>query len=444
MQRIIQNILGSIQPTAEEARAEKRFADDLVRTFQMFSPEGSRVVLTGSMAKGTFLRDKRDIDIFVLFNRNTPREKLEGYVKGIMAKALPGIGYQLSYAEHPYVRFHIHGRRIDLVPAYDITDSSQRLSAVDRSVLHTKFVNSRLGRDRIKDVLLLKAFLKSNSLYGAEIKTKGFSGYLCELLVIRFGSFIGLLRAARKWKGKIFIDLKGYHKGKERIRAMQNALSDFIVIDPTDPERNVAAAVSPDSLKRFISISKSFLKKPSEGFFNKKPEPFDQRARRLAREKGAHVYILTMPRPEVVDDILWGQLYRMIGQLEDYLSDFGPKTTIADDSRHLIKIALSLKKDILPPTMLLEGPPLMMEKHVKEFSRSHKGARFFIRKKRMCAEIKRRIRDPGSAIESFLHSYSKNRSHLACGEELVIIEKIAGNRPGNPAKKTARRKKTRA
>jgi len=428
MQRIIQKVLASIQPTPEEARAEKHFADDLVRTFQMFAPEGTRAVLTGSMAKGTFLRDKKDVDIFVLFDRKTRREHLEGFVKGIMAKALPGIGYQLSYAEHPYIRFHLHGRRIDLVPAYDITDSSQRQSAVDRSVLHTKFVNSRLGKDRIKDVLLLKAFLKSSSLYGAEIKTKGFSGYLCELLVIRYGSFPRLLRAAQKWNGPIFIDIKGYHKGKARISTMQKALGDFVVIDPTDPERNVAAAVSADSLKRFISLCKAFNKKPSEGFFNRKPEPFDQKAERLARGKGAHVYILTMPRPEVVDDILWGQLYRMIGQLEDHLSDFSPKTIIADDSRHLIKIALSLGKDLLPPTLLLEGPPLEMEQNVKEFTKKHRGARFYIRKRKMCAEIKRKIRDPKSAIESFLRGYSKNRSHLACGEELVIIEKMGGKK----------------
>ena len=59
------------------------------------------------------------------------------------------------------------------------------------------------------DVLLLKQFLKGVGVYGSELKVGGLSGYLSELLVIRYGSFPKVLRAAKSWRPGEFIDLEG-------------------------------------------------------------------------------------------------------------------------------------------------------------------------------------------------------------------------------------------
>jgi len=142
--QLLNDVLKYIRPSSEELRKETKFANDLIRKIGAKAPPTCKVVLTGSIAKGTFLRDRRDIDIFVLFERSVAREKLESAIKKIVTKAFPGIGYQLSYAEHPYARFHYEGRRIDLVPAYKISKAAQRISAVDRSVLHTRFIKKKL------------------------------------------------------------------------------------------------------------------------------------------------------------------------------------------------------------------------------------------------------------------------------------------------------------
>ncbi len=425
MKNALQRVLAAIRPTPEEAAAETGFANFLVGHISRNAPKGCEVALTGSMAKGTFLRDKRDIDIFVLFSLSVPKESLEPYVKDIMAASFPGLGYQLSYAEHPYARFHFQGRRIDLVPAYKISKASQRLSAVDRSVLHTDFVRKAMKKGMADDVLLLKQFLRSNGLYGAEIKVAGFSGYLCELLIIRFGGFIPLLRAASKWKAAagraVFIDTAKSWKAAEAKSAPERFGSGLIVIDPTDRNRNVAAAVSGESLKRFIALAKSFLRKPSEAVFFRKPEAFESRAKRASR--GKKLVMVSMPRPDIVDDILWGQIYKMIGQLEAHLREFGPVKILAEDSRHVVRLAIILKRDRLPSRMLVEGPPLEMAKHAAMFRKSHKGARFVVKKKRLYAEVKRPVAKASDAIHSFFRAFASTKSHLAYPEEMLVLEK---------------------
>ncbi|MBU0532929.1 CCA tRNA nucleotidyltransferase [Candidatus Micrarchaeota archaeon] len=413
--QFLNDVLSIIKPTSDELAKELHFANGLIKRIQANAPKNSEVVLTGSVAKCTFLRDQRDVDIFVLFDRSMQKEKLESTIKYILESTFPKIGYQVSYAEHPYVRFHFEGRRIDLVPAYKISKAAERISAVDRSVLHTKFVKKHLKAKQRDEVLLLKQFLKANSVYGAEIKIAGFSGYLCELLIIKYGTFMKLLQHASNWKEPIFIDLQNYYKKK---RPPQ--FDFFTVIDPTDKNRNVAAAVSRDNFKKFTKLCKTFLKKPSKTAFLKKPETFEQK---LSKTKGKTIFTISMPRPDVVDDVLWGQLHRMMKQLNLHLKDFKPKKIFADDTRHIIRIAVVLSLSKLPSKMLIEGPPLKMKPHIKAFRNKHKRARFIKRKNKIYAEVNNPMTKPESAIQHFFKHFNKSKSHLAYPEEMFILER---------------------
>ncbi len=421
MQKIFTTVLSSIRPSKGELENELQFSNGLVRHIRKYVPSSCQVVLTGSMAKRTFLRDKKDVDIFILFKPSVARQTLEHHVKTIMHKSFPSIGYQLSYAEHPYIRFHYKGRRIDLVPAYQISKASERISAVDRSVLHTKFVHQNLKKSNIGDVLLLKKFLVANSLYGAEIKTQGFSGYLCELMIIRYNGFSKLIRAASKWKQSLFIDLKNYHKTKKQIITAQDSFGEFVVIDPTDANRNVAAAVSQQSFRKFIALCKAFVKKPSTDFFFRTPETFDEIVSKLKTRNS--VFVLYMPRPDIVDDVLWGQLNKLIKQLGKHLEEFKPKKIFADDTKHIVRIAIVLSIDKLPGDVLLEGPPLDMKKHVQMFRKSHKKAKFIKKNKKIYAKEKRSMVKAESTIRAFFRTFSNTDSHLAYPEEMILVEK---------------------
>jgi len=416
--QLLTEVLSIIKPKPKELREELDFADALVRRIKAKAPQGCEAVLTGSIAKRTFLQDRRDVDIFVLFDRSVPKETFEPAIKKLVKSAFPGVGYQVSYAEHPYARFHFKGRRIDLVPAYRISKAAERISAVDRSVLHTRFVKKNLKAGQRDDVLLLKQFLRANSLYGAEIKIEGFSGYLCELLIMKYKSFMGLLKAASKWKAPVFIDILKEYRKKE-VPGAVGRFGSFAVIDPTDKNRNVAAAVSEVNFRKFIKLSKKFLKKPSEDFFFRTPETFEQKVSRAAKTK--NVFLISMPRPRVVDDVLWGQLHRLSRQLEEHLEDFVPRKTFADDSRHLVRIAAVLEKEKLPANMVIGGPPLKMKEHVEKFRKMHNKAKFTKKKGRIYAEVKRPVTDARKAIMDFFRKFSRTKSHLAYPEEMVII-----------------------
>ena len=90
--------------------------------------------------------------------------------------------------------------QLRLYPCYKIEDASQKLSAVDRTPLHTKYVKENLKENQKSDVRLFKQFLRGISCYGAEAEIEGFSGYLCEILVIKYKNFKGLIENASKWK----------------------------------------------------------------------------------------------------------------------------------------------------------------------------------------------------------------------------------------------------
>lgn len=413
----MEKVLSKIRPTEEELKSELSFASKLISHIKTIIPKNCEVVLTGSVAKKTFLKNKKDVDIFVLFEKSVPREELQPNIRSIMEKAFPTLGYQLSYAEHPYVRFHISGRRVDLVPAYKISNSKERISAVDRSILHTKYVLKNMLPKQRDEVLLLKQFLKSNELYGAEIKIKGFSGYLCELLVLHYGSFKRILKESQKWPNLV-IDLLPFYKKNDH-KELISKFGSFVVIDPTDRNRNVAAALSDENLLKFKKIAKAYQKEPNEKVFFKEPISFESKISRLS--KGKKKLLVSLPRPDVVDDILWGQLYKLIGQLEIALKEFGPKI-IADDSRHMVRLAILLTKDKLSKKTIVKGPPVEMKDHANKFKKSHKIT--YEKKGELFAEVQRPITSADEAIIHFMRKFSKTDSHLACQEELIIIEKI--------------------
>jgi len=368
-------VLAVIQPTGQEVRQEQRIAALLARKLQKTTH--GKVTVAGSVAKGTFLKGEADLDIFVLFPLSVSRKTFEQRIRGIVKKAFPRARHEIKYAEHPYVRLFWEGKRIDVVPAYKITTAAQLLSAVDRSVLHTRFIQNNLRQRQIPEVLLLKKFLKANELYGAEIRVQGFSGYLCELLVLKYKTFLGCLRAAKKFQAPL------------------------MVIDPVDKNRNVAAAVSEEKLKQFIRLAGRFVGKPSDRFFVGPPS-FSQKLEHMKKKRG-RVYSVTLPHTPAVEDIVWGQLRKLAQQLQTFLEkhDFEVVEELLDSDAKTATIVFRVKMDMLPAKRWVEGPPLSLKKNVQAFRQAHKNAKFKIKKGRVHAEVKRELRTTEQTLKQF-------------------------------------------
>jgi len=145
------------------------------------------IELVGSTAKDTYLKNSLDIDVFLLFPTDVSKKDIAQNALSIGRLLLKNT--EECYAEHPYIRGYFKNRKAEIVPCYKIENASQKLSAVDRTPLHTKYVKKHLSKSQRPEVRLLKQFLKGIGCYGAEAEIEGFSGYLCEILIIRYESF---------------------------------------------------------------------------------------------------------------------------------------------------------------------------------------------------------------------------------------------------------------
>ena len=267
--KIEEVVLNYIRPT----RIQLRLLNNLYRWIRgilegCLRERGLEAVIesVGSFAKGTLLRDKAEIDVFVLI-RNVDDEWIKSEAEGLLRACLaPRVPLLVKYSQHPYVTVELMGLEADIVPALLVDRPRRKGLGVERTPFHTRYVLSRLTACQRDEVRLLKSFLKGLGVYGAEAHVRGFSGYLAELLVITYGSFREVLKEASKWKPPIYVDPEGL--GDPQVLARRYPESPLIVVDPVDPERNAAAAVSLESLSTFITAARLYLERPSKTFFH--------------------------------------------------------------------------------------------------------------------------------------------------------------------------------
>lgn len=340
-------ILEKYKPTKEQNEELKSVASGIIEKTEAVVKRlkiNARVLLVGSVAKGTNLASG-DLDIFVVFSKEYNRKDLEKLGLKIGHEVIPD-GKE-KYAEHPYVSGYLGERKIDIVPCFELSPSTRIISSVDRTPLHTEYVLNNLdleGRDQVR---LLKLFMKSAGVYGSEIKVSGFSGYVCELLIIRFGTMLEVLRVFSNTKGSLQI---GFGEGKP-----DNFDSPVVITDPTDITRNAAAAISMENFSRMKVCSRMFLQDPGEEYFNAdrtyRPEKY--------RERGTSSRIFLLERPDLIDDILFSQAARLRNILVQILEDegFSPISSEVDLSKK-IEVLVECKTDRLPGTRVHVGPPV--------------------------------------------------------------------------------------
>ncbi|MGZ7160978.1 MAG: CCA tRNA nucleotidyltransferase, partial [Methanobacterium sp.] len=212
----LNRVLNAIKPTKEEKEKVMSLSNKLINVINDIARENgidAEAVLVGSVAKDTWLHARADIDIFIKFPLNTSENDLKELGLKIGRKCIQKMHgkHELRFASHPYVTGFIEGYEIDFVPCYTIENADELKSAVDRTILHTEYVNKKLKEEQKDEVLLLKKFMESIHTYSAEAKVGGFSGYLCELLIINYGTFVDVLEtASEKWSPKTTIDIENY------------------------------------------------------------------------------------------------------------------------------------------------------------------------------------------------------------------------------------------
>jgi tRNA nucleotidyltransferase (CCA-adding enzyme) len=409
-----EDILKKITPTPEDRAKITALAEELQRKVALACEEHgvkAAVRVEGSVAKGTWLKEEPEIDVFMRLPTSIPRLSLGEISLKIARKATEGARQVERFAEHPYLEAFIDGVRLNIVPCYDVK-RGEWMSATDRTPFHTDYVKKRLNEGLRGEVRLLKKFLKGIEAYGAEIKTGGFSGYLCELLIVHHKSFIDTLHGFASYKQRTTIDMEGYYKGREKELKLFFP-EPLVVVDPVDKGRNVASAVQPLKLYTLVGAARAYLRTPSKTFF------YPPKIKALTTEtlkteldnRGAPLIFLTLGGVEAVPDVLWGQLYktqRALRKLAE-LYDFKVlRDAVWSNEKTLSVFTFELEQRKLPSFKKHLGPPLKREKECENFLAkyaSNKGlvSGPYIEDGRWVVQLKRRFSDVTELFEDKLH-----------------------------------------
>ena len=430
-------VLERISPKPEERAYLKETAELLVKKVELIACSmGLKDVsanLVGSAARNTWIAGTHDLDIFIMFPGDASREELEKNGLAIARKiAEESEIYEERYAEHPYINMRYRGFDVDIVPCFRVDSAACIRSAVDRTPFHNEFVKKNLHGLEM-EVLLLKQFMKGRGVYGSELRTQGFSGYLTELLVINYGSFDNAITSACEWQPGTYIDLNSHGN-------IQHA-EPLVVVDPTDPKRNVAAALSLDKFCMFIDSCRKFVHSPTVDFFFSKPEvPLtDTELLERFKARGTELIAILFKTPDVVEDLLYPQLYKMELAVAALLEEHEFKVLNKGSwSGQETVILLELMASKLPALRKHRGPPVWVHKHAESFKDKYENAEnvftFYIENGAYVAEVYRKYPEARSLLKDRLTSCSMGKQvssavkkgfEILAGNEILCIQDIS-------------------
>jgi len=347
--KIGQEVLKKIKPSGWEERRVARRVNRFLKKLNKKLTDASAIV-GGSVAKGTWLSHKPDIDIFVLFNKD---RNLSIKLKEILEKLFRKV--ELMHGSRDYFQVMKYGLIFEVIPVLKINKFSEAKNITDVSPLHVKWVTQH--KNLIDQIRLCKKFCKAQGVYGAETYVKGFSGYALEILIIYYSSFSNLLKEAAKWKnGKIIY----FNKPKKSLN--KSKISPLILIDPVQDDRNVTAALSLEKFNKFISAAKLYIKKPSLEFFEEKTVKIKD-----LKDKDLILKVVPLKGKE---DIVGTKLLKCFEYIKKKLEKEDFK--VIDSNWCWNKDALfwfNLETSELPPYKRHYGPPINKKENLENFKK---------------------------------------------------------------------------
>ncbi len=412
------NLLIAIKPSKKENEKVMKLSDRLIKAINKIAGElnvPADAVLVGSVAKGTWLAGNADIDILIKFPLDTDDKYLKEYglkIGHACIQKMKGSAEE-RYASHPYVTGYIEGYYVDFVPCYNIKSSDELKSAVDRTLLHTEYIKANLTDKQAKEVVLLKKFMESVGTYGSEFKVGGFSGYLCEMLILKYGNFTETLKnTAENWQYGYSFDLEDYGTSK--------LFNDpLVAVDPVDKNRNVAAALTLQKMSEFVVAAGNFRNNPSEVYFSIKNFETDHEIlKEQFKTRGTKTIILTFKLPKIPADAVYPQIKKtensMVRVVEsEGFTVFGSESWTDENEVALILIEFETWK--LTNIKKHHGPQIWIREHQERFLEKY-GENAWIEGDRWVVAVKRDYLDAESLLSDLMTG--KKSGYLKFGKHL--------------------------
>jgi tRNA nucleotidyltransferase (CCA-adding enzyme) len=369
-QQVITEAIQSCKPTIFKTK-ELEAVSQLIKDFidkSIKTLADDRIIdfsIGGSYAKGTWVADDmndNDLDIFVKFDQSVDKREFEDLGIKVGLSALSEYNPYLRYSEHPYVEAKIKDIRINVVPCYNVKEGHWK-SAADRSPFHATFMQEHLTDYMRDQVRILKRFLKSSGIYGSQLAVSGFSGYVTEILILKYGSFMNVIKYIATLDHER--DLVALHDFESHL--IRHFDSKIVIIDPIDTRRNLGVAISPESLGKFILTARSFLEDPSIDYFRTTETRMDVA---IIEKIRSNLLIVEFTIGQRSPDILWGQLKRSLNalskQLEKARFNVLLNTCITDEKKYAAFVFL-IEFMNLPPFILRKGPEIFRKLDTKAF-----------------------------------------------------------------------------
>ncbi len=399
-ERLREKVLNDIYPSEKELEGIRK---QYQKISEFISDEfGLETHFAGSASRGTAMSDDNDIDIFVLFPKEVDRRKLEdqGLEVGKTVFTEFNGQHEVEYAEHPYTKGEINGYEAEIVPCYKTSPDNIK-SSVDRTPHHSKWVDKNLDKEQRKDVVILKKFLQTEGIYGSSLMVQGFSGYLCEVLIGKYGSFEELVENALKWRSSQIIDPENHHDELPQKLEKRFENEPLVVVDPVDRERNVASVLTRENYSRFIYLCWRFQEDPGMKFFREDETEYTEFEIKQEIEKRKNFVLLEFKNPEAVDDVVHPQMRKTLKRLEDELKkkDF----RIYKSGYHVgekTRIFFEMDRE-LPKVERVKGPSVFHGlEHLKEFTSKYENT--YIEGDRVYAKTDREFVDAKKFLKQFL------------------------------------------
>lgn len=398
MKKIISEIKKTVIPDKKLENSKKNIADlafNLVKTQLKKNPEVLSLEFGGSFAKGTWIAKNADIDIFIKFKNDVSEKKFVQISQKIGFDSMKKYNPYVRYSEHPYVEAKIKNTKINIVPCYEVKLGNWK-SAADRSPYHTSHMKKALTTKMRNEVRLLKVFLQSTGIYGAEMAKQGFSGYVAEVLILNFGSFENVVKSISKIKENQIIG-----------NATKKFETSIVIIDPIDSNRNLAAAITEENIGKFILSCRAFQSNPSKKFFRYTKLKF-------TKNNLENILVVKFNFKKRSPDIIWGQIKRTSNSLKTQLDMAGFKVlrngAYTDEKKEAFLLFL-VESLTIPEKYPKVGPNFFRENDCRSFITKNikNSSLFWINSERKIISLERR---KNSEVSNFTYNFLKNNWQL--------------------------------
>ncbi|NWF96791.1 MAG: hypothetical protein HXY34_11675 [Candidatus Thorarchaeota archaeon] len=373
-------------------------AEQIGRSYAFIEPEGS----TGK--KQTQLRGASDIDLFVGLipedyehTLGLPMREREAALRQTMedivndwfipaARLVSAENIQKTYSQHPYLSLAHSGLEVDILPCFNLSASDIKergpITAVDRTVHHTRYVSSRLNPRLREDVRILKSFVRACHAYGDKcaVGRMGFTGYSLELLVL-FGG--GLEGASQRLLSLRENPQDPDGRTQKELRETKGLQDDYVyIMDPTDTSRNVASSFTPRSCNWVIHQMSQLLHTLRTGNDNQvvemlleRPIPMDP----LPDSIRNHSFALEFRSDgsahyTVLRDKLWSVMQRLTHEMISESSGerrFGRVLSEMYFEGDRYAVGLLVERPVIESSFVRRGPPVILKEAVEKFRSEH-------------------------------------------------------------------------